>query len=240
MRGGSAWPWRVELEATRGAGPVERLVKWRGAAQGEAALVAEFTVNRIASVWGAHVPRAEAVDLPAGLERAGTDEFWDVLEASVGPNLALAWIEGRELPAQAASFEDPSMDALTRACITAIDTCFENRDRRVANPNLMREGSGQIWLIDHGGCTFDPREPPRFGWPKGHAFERRAIIPMLGDWRPPPLDARALRDLLRDLPAAWLRPLGWTRVAWADALARRLEAFAAWIEGPAPDRIRSD
>src|SRR5258708_2630467 len=119
---GSSFPTRSET--TEGE---ICIVKMRGAGNGGALLLSEILLYPLCSGAGLAVPDASIIDLPAGFPWVfGTDEFYDLVQKSAGPNLALEWIVGatplpddryRSLP-----------DELVSQIVT-IDLVFENVDR---------------------------------------------------------------------------------------------------------------
>lgn len=193
------------------------------------ALLCEWIVSRIAGLWGAPVAEAWVVDLPREHTRVGTDEFWDLLTRSVGPNLALEWIEGHDAKVT-------QVDAPTRRWIVAVDLFFGNFDRSETNSNLMRDHDGRVWLVDHEACrgwldgaTHDWSLPPN------HALRERSVRKDLGGWRPTRLDAATVHTLLADIPGDWIAALGLSATGISGRLADRLDAFCGWLDG-GPER----
>src|SRR5262245_55939869 len=91
------------------------VVKFRGAGQGVKALVAEIIGGTLARDLGLAVPELALVELDGALAKTEPDpEIADLLRASVGTNLGLAFLSG------AATF-DPGADApLARPLASAI------------------------------------------------------------------------------------------------------------------------
>ncbi|MGH2841444.1 MAG: HipA family kinase [Solirubrobacteraceae bacterium] len=127
------------------------VTKFRGAGQGEAALVAEVVAGELARALGLPVPELAVVDIDAELAPAEPDaEIQDLLAASPGPNLGMDFLPGAlpfALPA------DPPVDPHFAADVVWFDTLVTNVDRTHRNPNLLVWG-GRTWLIDHGAAFF--------------------------------------------------------------------------------------
>jgi hypothetical protein len=186
------------------------VIKWRGAAQGERALIAEIVAGELARVLGLPVPQLVLIEIDPLLARSEPDqEIQHLLRASAGLNVALDYLPG------ALTFE-PAVagppDAELAARIVWFDAFISNVDRTVRNPNLLRWHK-QVWLIDHGASLFihhtwkDPRAHAtrplptigdhvllRFAGSIGDAHERLA--------------SRVTRSLLEQVvalvPDAWL------------------------------------
>jgi hypothetical protein len=127
------------------------VVKWRGAAQGENALVAEVVAGELGRRLGLLVPDLAVVELAPELGRAEPDpEIQDQLAASIGANLGMDYLPGAlpfPLP-----LEEP-IDPAWAADVVWFDTLLTNVDRTHRNPNLLR-WHGRTWLIDHGAALF--------------------------------------------------------------------------------------
>src|SRR5947209_7211063 len=139
--GGSSWP--VLVESHRGVW----FTKLRGAGQGTGALVAEIIVAELAECLGLRVPARALVDIPPDIESLNRrDELRDLLTASVGLNLGIAYLDGARMFIAADATRVSSDDA---AAIVWLDALVMNPDRTARNPNMMwwRE---RLWLIDHG------------------------------------------------------------------------------------------
>ncbi|MEA2219987.1 MAG: hypothetical protein QOJ35_2613 [Solirubrobacteraceae bacterium] len=127
------------------------VTKFRGAGQGEAALVAEVVAGELARALGLLVPELVVVDVPPELGHAEPDpEIQDLLAASPGANLGMDFLPGSlpfTLPA------DPPVDPALAAEVVWFDTLVTNVDRTHRNPNLLVWGK-RTWLIDHGAAFF--------------------------------------------------------------------------------------
>ncbi len=199
------------------------VIKFRAAGPGPFALVAEFVVGRLAGHWGYPVPEVRPVWLDARTPRVGTDEFWDVLDGSVGWNLAVRWIPDAENVRLA---EPPSLPANVLSAMFTVDVLFANFDRTTLSDNLIRDALGDYWLIDHGSCRFadylDDTSP---------AFELAPNHFLRGSERsralPPPIDEAQLRRLLDVVPREWLAAIDLSFERLVMGLAHRIEAFAS-------------
>jgi hypothetical protein len=129
------------------------VTKFRGAGQGEAALVAEVLAGELARAIGLPVPELVVVDVAPELGHAEPDaEIQDLLAASPGKNLGMDFLPGSlpfTLPAAGPSPIDPEL----AADIVWFDTLVTNVDRTHRNPNLLL-WHGRTWLIDHGASFF--------------------------------------------------------------------------------------
>ena len=127
------------------------VAKFRGAGQGAKALVAEIVAGEIGRALGLRVPEVALLDLDAGIGRAERhDEIRDLLLASVGTNVGLAYLPGALMYDPAAAVE---VDGATASNIVAFDALVMNVDRTARNPNLLWCAS-ELWLIDHGASLY--------------------------------------------------------------------------------------
>lgn len=228
-RRGSSMPVLVQTDAGL------FVTKLRGAVQGVAALVAELIVARLAEALGLRVPARVLIDLAPGLTPEAPDVYLRaLLQASPGLNLGFQHMpDALDLKPDDVGGLDPD----EAAAVLWLDGLVMNPDRTPNNPNLLRS-QGHLWLIDHGAALWfhhhwaavteaSPRLP--FG-PTTH---------VLGSWadRAVARDARfaALlgRDVLRAAVAAvphdWLRPTLPLNHPPDPALARRREAYVAFL-----------
>jgi hypothetical protein len=132
------------------------VTKFRGAGQGEGALVAEVLAGELARAIGLPVPELVVVDVAPELGHAEPDaEIQDLIAASPGPNLGMDFLPG-SLPF--ASAAEPPVDPEFAADVVWFDTLVTNVDRTHRNPNLIVWG-GRTWLIDHGAAFFRQHGP---------------------------------------------------------------------------------
>jgi hypothetical protein len=127
------------------------VTKFRGAGQGEAALVAEVVAGELARALGLPVPELVVVEVAPEVGHAEPDpEIQELLEASPGANLGIDFLPGAlsfALPAE------PSFDPALAADVVWFDALVTNIDRTHRNPNLL-VWHGRTWLIDHGAAFF--------------------------------------------------------------------------------------
>jgi hypothetical protein len=127
------------------------VVKFRGAGQGPAALVAEVLAGELARSLGLTVPELVLAELDPELPRAEPDvEIQELLVASAGTNLGVDFLPGALpfTPAAADGF-DPAL----AADVVWFDALVMNVDRTPRNPNLL-VWHGRTWLIDHGAAFY--------------------------------------------------------------------------------------
>jgi hypothetical protein len=126
------------------------VVKFRGAAQGERALIAEVIAGELGRLLGLPVPQLVRVELDPILARSEPDpEIQATLKASGGVNIGLDYLPG------ALNWE-PSLggvDAELAAKIVWFDALVTNVDRTAKNPNMLRWHK-QLYLIDHGAALY--------------------------------------------------------------------------------------
>jgi hypothetical protein len=125
------------------------VVKFRGAAQGVRALIAEVIGGELARLLGLPVPQLVQIDVDVLLARSEPDqEIQALLKASAGRNIALDYLPG------ALNWE-PAMpvDGALAAKIVWFDGLITNVDRTAKNPNMLRWHK-QLYLIDHGAALY--------------------------------------------------------------------------------------
>ncbi|HEX4363754.1 MAG TPA: HipA family kinase [Solirubrobacteraceae bacterium] len=125
------------------------VTKFRGAGQGEKALVAEVVAGELARALGLPMPELVVVDVDVALAAAEPDpEIQELIESSPGLNLGMDFLPG-SLPFMPGIAVDPAL----AADIVWFDTLITNVDRTHRNPNLV-VWHDRIWLIDHGAAFF--------------------------------------------------------------------------------------
>ncbi len=127
------------------------VVKFRAAAQGPRALVAEVVAGEIARTLGLPVPELVLVEIDPEFGRAEPhQEIQDLLIRSVGLNLGMDYLPGSlTFDPVAASPPDPDLAAR----IIWFDALVTNVDRTARNTNLLR-WHRNLWLIDHGAAMY--------------------------------------------------------------------------------------
>lgn len=120
----------------------------RGSGNGAISLLSEYIANRVACLLGWPVPNAAWIYIEAGFPWVfGTDEFDDILVKSYGWNLGIEYLE-HLAPLQANDMVNTEQELLD--IIYTIDLFFLNVDRTTLSSNLLKDGNGKIWVIDHG------------------------------------------------------------------------------------------
>ena len=113
--------------------------KFRGAGQGEKALIAEVIAGELARAAGLAVPEIVAVELDPALGAAEPDpEIQDLINASAGTNVGLDFLPG-SLPFSPAGGFEP--DAQLAADVVWLDALVSNVDRTRATPTCS-SGTG--------------------------------------------------------------------------------------------------
>jgi HipA-like kinase len=137
------------------------VVKFRGAGQGSAALVAEVIVGELGRRIGVRVPELVVLDLDPEIARREPDEeVQELLRASTGPNLGMDFLPG-SIGYDGLGWRPPREDA---ARIFWLDAFTANIDRTWSNPNLL-VWHRRLWAIDHGAAlVFQHAWPPVERW----------------------------------------------------------------------------
>jgi len=207
------------------------VMKFRGAGQGVAALVAEVVAGELARSLGLLVPELVVAWLEPELARAEPDvEIQELAAASVGPNLGVDFLPGALPFTPAAS---SAMDPELAAQIVWFDALVTNVDRTPRNPNLLW-WHRRLWLIDHGaalylqhrdgGLAAAARRP--FGLIAEHVLLPFAgPIPAADERLAPRADDAALAAAVGAVPPEWL-----DGAEIADYLSARLAAPREFCE----------
>ncbi|HYP05155.1 MAG TPA: HipA family kinase [Bryobacteraceae bacterium] len=184
------------------------VLKFRGAGQGPLALVAELVAGEVGRVLGLQVPEIVFVEVDAELGRNEPDqEIRDLLQASVGLNLALDYLPGSVM------FDPAAGDRATSEVASAavwFDAFVTNIDRTARNPNLLYWHK-TLHFIDHGAAlyfhhnwpTADPRA--RFAPIREHVLLPWAAAIGEADLRlRPMLTPDVFATIMSNVPDAWL------------------------------------
>lgn len=218
------------------------VLKFRGAGQGPKALIAELIAGEIVRALDILVPEIVFVEVHALLGRSEPDpEIKDLLAASVGLNLALAYLPG------ALMFDPlitPQPDAALASAIVWSDAYLTNVDRTPRNPNLLT-WQQQLWLIDHGAALYfhhtwldyRQRSTSRFPQIKDHVLLPFASQILTSDSDlSTRLTTEVLTDIVSLIPESWLtahtefaHPDAY-RTAYMSYLTSRLQAPRAFAE----------
>jgi hypothetical protein len=126
------------------------VLKFRGAGQGPKALIAELIAGEIGRALGLPVPAIVFVEVDPLLGKAEPDpEIQELLERSVGLNLALDYLPGSVMMSPATFTPDPDLASK----VVWFDAYVTNVDRTPQNPNLL-VWHKRLWLIDHGASLY--------------------------------------------------------------------------------------
>lgn len=222
------------------------VVKFRGAGQGTAALVAEVVVGELGRRLGVRVPDLVGVDLDPEIGRREPDEeVQDLLGASAGLNLGMDFLPG-STGYDGVGWRPPVEEALA---VHWLDAFSANVDRTWRNPNLL-VWHGTLWAIDHGAAlVFQHAWPPVERWARrAYDLSDHVLRPAVEQAEPDAVraaDARlaaaasdVLAEVLALVPGGWLLAMnaavgdGRTAAAWraryVDYLRARLRARPAW------------
>jgi hypothetical protein len=197
------------------------VVKFRGAGQGQLALVAELVAGEIGRALGLAVPELVFAEIDAHLGRNEPDaEIRHLLQASTGLNLALDYLPGSTMFDPAARDTAPA-DVASMA--VWFDAFTQNVDRTARNANLL-VWHRRLYFIDHGAALFF-----HHNWATAEQ-KTASPFPEIGQhvllpWANAIEDAaaRAHATLTRDRLTAILAmvPDAWLESPEADAAARR-------------------
>jgi hypothetical protein len=215
------------------------VAKFRGAAQGPLALVAEVIGGEIGRLLGLPVPQLVLIEVDELLARSEPDpEIQDLIRKSAGLNVALDYLPGalNWEPALA-----PPPDPELAAAIVWFDALISNVDRTPRNPNMLR-WHRKLYLIDHGAALYFhhswadhmSRSRSPFAMIRNHA-----LLPLAGDLRAadaalaPRVTEAALCEIVAQVPDAWLTdettPEA-TRRGYVEHLRSRLAAPRLFVE----------
>jgi hypothetical protein len=219
------------------------VVKFRGAGQGTAVLVAEIVVGELARRLGLRVPDLKLIELDERIARYEPDEeVQDLLSASVGLNLAIDFLP-RSLGFDGVSFR---VDPDEAARVLWLDALVGNVDRSWRNPNLL-VWHGQLWLIDHGAALWfhhrwasGPRNPTVFAATPYDASDHvlsahLAAVPAAAATLAPLVTPDLLHEVVEQVPDEWLPPppdratAEQLRASYVEHLLARLDAAPSWL-----------
>ena len=211
------------------------VMKFTGAGQGPAALVAEVVAGELARALGFLVPELVVAELDADLAKAEPDvEIQELALASVGANLGVDFLPG-SLPFTPAGAH--GLSAEQAADLVWFDALTTNVDRTPRNPNLL-VWHGRTWLIDHGAAFFRQhgeaplRSTARAPFPMiaEHVLLDRAGSPAGADARLAARAAAAVASAVAAVPDVWLGEHSEARRAdFAGFLHDRLSAPRDWV-----------
>jgi len=218
------------------------VLKFRGAGQGPLALVAELIAGEIGRALGLKVPEVVLVEVDAALGRNEPDqEIRDLLQASLGLNLALDYLPGSVMFDPAAG--DAAEAELASAAVW-FDAFVTNVDRTAHNPNLLYWHKS-LYLIDHGAALYfhhnwqntDQMARTRFPAIRDHVLlPWAAKIEEIDTRLRPVLREAIFVEILDQVPDAWLLPEpgidtpAEKRAAYVRYLMQRLSAASLFTE----------
>jgi hypothetical protein len=214
------------------------VLKFRGAAQGPKALVAEAICAEMARLYELPIPEPVLVEVDPVLGRSEPDpELRAPLRASGGLNFGIDYLPG------AIAF-DPALGAPAPQLASRIvwfDALVANVDRTVRNTNLLLWHK-QLYLIDHGAAlfyqhdwaAFVPRSQSRFPQIRDHVLLPYAAELAAADAElAPRLDEAQVQAIVEGLPDDWLGSDGAVaeaRAAYTSFLWQRIAGPRAFVE----------
>jgi hypothetical protein len=223
------------------------VVKFRGAGQGTAALVAEVVVGELGRRLGVRVPELVLTDLDPQIARLEPDfEIQELLKNSAGINLGMDFLPG-SLMYEGISWQPPPEEA---AVVYWLDSFSANIDRTWRNPNLLI-WHRRLWAIDHGAAlVFQHAWPPVAAWAtRRYDLSQHVLLPVVANLAAGELDSLGeklasivtgglVAEILALVPDEWLLGMNaaygdprtaddW-RARYQEYLLARLGARAAW------------
>jgi hypothetical protein len=217
------------------------VLKFRGAAQGPRALIAELVAGEIGRALGLPVPEIVLAELDPLLARSEPDpELQQLIQASGGLNLALDFLPGAL--AYDPLLDVPDADLASR--IVWFDAALTNVDRTARNTNMLM-WHRRLYLIDHGAALFfhhtwgdyQTRSQSRFPQVRDHVLLPSATQLREADAAlSPQLSPELLGSVVAQIPDEWLgdEPRFASpdehRAAYVDYLIRRTQPPRAFVE----------
>lgn len=148
------------------------VVKFRGAAQGPRALVAEIIAGELGRAVGLPVPEIVLVEVDPALADDEPDPWVrELLAASPGLNVGIDFLPGSLTYSPMA---DAQADPAFSADVVWFDSFVTNSDRSPRNPNILT-WHRRLYLIDHGASLY-----VHHTWLTPDAHAERPI-PTIGD-----------------------------------------------------------
>jgi hypothetical protein len=218
------------------------VLKFRGAGQGPLALVAELVAGEIGRALGLNVPELVFVHVDPALGRTEPDEeIRDLIQASLGLNLALDYLPGSTMFDPAAK---DRADAGFASRVLWFDAFVTNVDRTARNPNLLYWHKA-LYLIDHGAALYFHHNWQHVEQAAGSAFpaiRHHVLLPWAGAMEAAAvycehrLDCATFVEILNWVPDAWLLPEPGVstpqlkRAAYVDYFTMRLQSSSAFVQ----------
>jgi hypothetical protein len=236
LREGGSVPAIVEADDE---GPY--VLKYRGAAQGPRALIAELIGGELGRALGLRVPEIVLIELDPALGQSEPDpEIQIPLRASAGLNLGMDYLPGSLGYDPLLLKPDPEL----ASAIVWFDAFITNVDRTARNTNMLIWHKN-LWLIDHGAALYfhhtwnDYLARSRSPFPaiKDHVLLRYARgLAEMDAVLSARLTPEIIGEIVAAIPAPWLgdEPLFAAheehRTAYAAYLLNRLAAPRAFVE----------
>ncbi len=217
------------------------VVKFRGAGQGTAALVAEVVVGELARRLGIHVPELVLADLDREIARREPDpEVQQLLLSSVGINLGVDFLPG-SIGYDGFGWRPDPHEA---ARIVWLDAFTANVDRSWRNPNLL-VWHRSLWAIDHGAAlVFQHAWPTVEAWAaRRYDLSEHVLGPLVAELDEIDVEAvdmlmaaavspKLIAEVLAQVPDVWLGPQpDASRLLYTRYLGARLLEPRAWHGG---------
>src|SRR3954452_20801829 len=186
------------------------VVKFRGAAQGLPALIAELLCAELGLALSLPVPEIVLIDFEEVLANAEpAPELQPLMKRSAGLNLGMDFLPG------SLAFQPATPRGVTTELASAIvwfDAFIMNVDRTPKNPNLL-VWHNQLWMIDHGAALYvhhawnDPSRVARSRFP---LTSQHVLLPFASGIEAaanrllPLITTELTDDLLALIPEEWL------------------------------------
>ncbi len=218
------------------------VLKFRGAGQGPLALVAELIAGEIGRALGLNVPEVVFMEVDAALGRTEPDEeIRDLIQASVGLNLALDYLPGSTMFDPAAK---DRADAELASRAVWFDAFITNVDRTARNPNLLYWHKS-LYFIDHGAALYfhhnweNVQQKAESAFP---AIRQHVLLPWAkaldeaAAYCSARVDTATFAAIVQQVPDAWLLPDpaasagAERRAAYVDYFTRRLSASSDFVQ----------
>src|SRR5579862_2824873 len=188
------------------------VLKFRGAGQGVLALAAELICAGIGTALALPVPEVVFASVDSELGRnEGDPEIRELLDASLGNNLAMDYLPGSAMFDPAAR---DRVDPVLAARIVWFDAFVTNVDRTAKNPNLLC-WHRSLYLIDHGAALYfhhDWRDLDKSARSRFTLISNHVLLPWAegledaDEWMRSRLTRPVLEQILQQVPDDWLLP----------------------------------
>lgn len=237
LRQGGSLPAVIEADDGR-----QYVMKFAGAGQGRKALIAELLSGEIGRALGLTVPEIVFVEMDKDFGRSEPDpEIQDLLRASVGLNLGLAYLPGAVEYNSLLKFPLSRTEA---ALIVWFDALVTNVDRTPRNVNMLL-WEERLWLIDHGASLYFHHSWPGYRERAAspfHLSRQHVLLARAGKLAEADREAHARLDgldwagLVGTIPDAWLGgeeifpDVAAQRQGYVDYLTARLAASPAFVQ----------